>query len=391
MSNTGTPNQSGAKSFQRDSKLGTLLPLGFLTFGAGTMGVAVLTALTPPPVAFLAKLASVLDQVGLDKGPLLMFGVLSTAMGFALSKLEKSGRSGASAADAASFAQANASSMELQGEILSSVQAELGSIRHEISTARREAQEEKEGKTGGNGEGTDPLFRLAASLDQLGAQIDKRIDKARREMIEAVSGVAKSTEVSAGQSEVAFEKSVSDRDAIRMDIADLRAQLTRVAADVNNTKSVIADFKIAAPMAAAAVPQESSESSVEETSPTESKSAALPVELTDAADQEPSADPAPAAPLPASPREGSRSAEPQFEGFQFENEPEDKPEDEAAPAQNQEPKAPIQGVSMQSLGFSEPPAPIPKPSQDLGLIDEMHADTARSVDDTPPLFPDAFE
>ena len=410
MSNTGLTTQSGAKTFQREGKLGQILPIGFLTFGVGSMGVAVLTALTPPPVAFLAKVAGILDQVGLDKGPLLMFGVLSTAMGFALSRLEKASRGGSAAADAASFAQANAGTMELQSEILGSVQAELGSIRHEISTARREAQEEKVAASDHNGEASDPLFRLAASLDQLGAQIDKRIDKARREMIEAVAGVAGTVEVSAQQREDAFTKSASDVDSVRMDIADLRAQLTRVATDVSSAKTAVADLKmvapVAAPIAAAVVPEapaekpaekaaekaaeKPAESSIEdkadevEAPAAELSPAALPIELTDAADSAVE-DSAPAAPIPSSAAQEETSSEPQFEGFQFEKDSEEESDE------SPEPEAPSLGVSMQGLGFPEPPAPMPKPSQDLGLIDEMQKDTARLVDETPPLFPDAFD
>ncbi|MFT6107485.1 MAG: hypothetical protein ACJA2W_000392, partial [Planctomycetota bacterium] len=88
MSNTGPANFSGAKAFNRESAKrspGAILPLGFLAFGASSMGLAVMTALSPPSVAAIGKVARILDQVGLDKGPLLMFGVLSTAMGFALS------------------------------------------------------------------------------------------------------------------------------------------------------------------------------------------------------------------------------------------------------------------------------------------------------------------
>ncbi len=242
MSNTGQPNFSGAKAFNASSSsrsFGQLPALGFLAFGAGSMGMAVATALTSPSTAVLGQAAEIMNKVGLDKGPLLMFGALSTAMGFALSRIEKGNRGGDSASDAAAFAQSNASSIELQGEILGSVQAELGGIRGEIAAARQEAAEAQQKGADGNGEASDPLFRLAASLDQLGAQIDKRIDKARREMIDAISGVASSAEVSATQREEAFKVCATDIDSVRMDIADLRAQLTRVAGDVSNTKGVV--------------------------------------------------------------------------------------------------------------------------------------------------------
>lgn len=389
MSNTGQHQQTGAKTFEREGKAGQLLPIGFLAFGAATMGTAVLTAITPAPAAFVGKLAGMLDQVGLDKGPLLMFGVLSTAMGFALSKLGKSGHGSSAALSAANFAQSNASSIELQKEILVSVQGELSVIRGEIARARQEAQAAKEeASADGNGEGNDPLFRLAASLDQLGAQIDKRIDKARRETVEAVSSVARTMEVNATQHDEAFQKSVVEVDSVRMDIADLRAQLTRVATDVSLAKSSIAGLQ-----APSAAPTETSQPEVSqpggqpEGQPAEQaapKAAALPIELTDAVDEEAQVESdkaAPAGPIPASKSESSESEEPQFEGFQFETENEEVPE----------PEAPKLGVNMQSLGFQEPPAPMPKPSEDLGLIDQMQEDTANKGDEAPPLFPDAFD
>lgn len=369
MSKTGLLNQSGAKTFQKDGKLGQLLPIGFHALGIGCMGMALATAFAPPSVAFLAKTAGMLDKVGLDKGPLLMFGVLSTAMGFALSRLNKASTGGGAAMNAASFAQANASSIETQAEVLGSVQSELTTIRQELSTARIKADEAKNAEAEGNGEGSDPIFRLAASLDQLGAQIDKRIDKARRELIEAVSGIASTAEVSAQQREDAFKKSASDVDSVRMDIADLRAQLTRVATDVNSTKSAVAALE--------------SPSAAETSAPVQaavSSKPSLPVELTDnasASEEKPAESSAP---------QPEKSAEPQFEGFKFEEEekaPEGQPEVNA--------ESPSLGVNMQSLGFPEPPAPIPKPSQDLGLIDQMQENTANKADETPPLFPDAFD
>ena len=378
MSNTGRHNQTGAKTFQKEGKGGEILPFGFIAIGATTMGMAVLTALTPPPAPFLAKAAGMLDQVGFDKGPLLMFGLLSTAMGFALWKLEKASRGGSAAADAASFAGSNAKGLESQSAILGSVQAELGALRGEIALARQEAKEAKAANPENNGEASDPIFRLAASLDQLGAQVDKRIDKARREMVEAVASVASSVEVGATQRDEAFSKNATEMDAVRMDIADLRAQLTRVATDVSSTKtSVEARPQVAATPAAVEAPSPEVKPEMKAEAP--SAAPALPVELTDATEEEPVAQAS--SPGPTESSEPSGNEEPQFEGFQFDAEEE----------KTSEPEAPSLGVNMQSLGFPEPPAPMPKPSEDLGLIDQMQEDTANKGDETPPLFPDAFD
>lgn len=406
MSNTGQANFSGAKAFNgggQSRSFGGLLPMGLLAFGAGSMGVALLTALTPPSVAAIGKVAEILDRVGLDKGPLMMFGVLSTAMGFALYRLEKASQGGSAATDAASFAQSNASSIELQSEILGSVQSELGQIRGELAAARQEAQDARTESNGNNGEASDPLFRLAASLDQLGAHIDKRVDKARREMIDAITGVASTAEVSAQQREEAFKNTANDIDSVRMDIADLRAQLTRVSGDVTSTKATVTTIEArlpengpAAAPAAISEPEPlqkkvtqvkvTEETEVATSTPSENaapSSPALPRELSD----EPApveAEAEPAAPIPAA------AAEPQYEGFQHGGPDEAETKSESKDSEPAE-ETPKLGVNMESLGFAEPPAPMPKPSEGLSLIDEMDEDTARQGDMTPPLFPDMGE
>ncbi|MFT7168962.1 MAG: hypothetical protein ACI80K_002096 [Paracoccaceae bacterium] len=434
MSNTGPANFSGAKAFNSESAKrspGAILPLGFLAFGASSMGLAVMTALSPPSVAAIGKVARILDQVGLDKGPLLMFGVLSTAMGFALSRIDRVGKKGDAAFSAADFAQSNASSIELQSEILGSVQSELGQIRQEITTGRNEAAEARQQSNDSNGEASDPLFRLAASLDQLGAQIDKRIDKARREMMDAIASVASVAEVSAQQREASFNTVVRETDSVRMDIADLRAQLTRMSGEVTSTKGAVADISTrmestaghtvsseASPVSSpVSSPEISSEAPsvlalvpatgpITEDQPTPSASSepepqveALPAETAlttpklsnptlprELSEEAPVTEPT--GPLPVAPPQEAKTQEPTAEEPQYTGYQHEADSTEVNSTEDQSPAKPTLGVNMESLGFPEPPAPIPKPSEGLSLIDEMGEDTARRNDATPPLFPD---
>ncbi len=95
----------------------------------------------------------------------------------------------------------------------------------------------------------------------------------------------------------------------------------------------------------------------------------------------------PPAPIPAV--EPSRE-EPQYEGYHHGQESSTEAAS-PAPTDGATPSEPALGVNMESLGFAEPPAPMPKPSEGLSLIDDMDDDTARLRDATPPLFPDVYD
>lgn len=330
MSNTGQLQSGGVQAFQKGagsggSTSGSVISIGFIALGIACAGVAVATSVTRSSDGGLGQVAEVIDRVGLDKGPLFLFGALFVAFGCAFSRVQR-GAHGSTGNAVASAIGSFASDMEGQGAILASLQTELSSLRSSVTDARREAQEARDEEKSSNGEASDPMFRLAASLDQLGARIEKRMDGARQEMLGAVQAVA--ARIESVDSEIAArEDSTPERiDELLAELAELKDGIRALAAERRDDDE--------APVS-------------------------LPYELTGSVEL-------------SSAREESDKDDAAFE------EPISEPTDPPVSMTLVEPDA----------EFPEPPAPMPKPSEGLELIDEMNDDKARAADMTPPLFPE---
>ena len=161
-------------------RFGRMLPLLFGTFGAGLIVVAAVTALVPQLPAELDPLLEGLNRAGLDKGPLAMFGLLTLGVAFSMRR-PRSIQGGTSALHEhwerehqnieASFQETHASMEALRQEVHAAHQfTGEGFEAAEAANAHREEA------------GKDRLYRLATSLDQLGALVSQRMEATRGEL-----------------------------------------------------------------------------------------------------------------------------------------------------------------------------------------------------------------
>ena len=348
MSNTGQLQSAGVQAFQKGanaggSSSGLMMSMAFVAAGVGCAGVAVATAVTQAEGGGLAKVAEVLDKVGLDKGPLFLFGALFVGVGVAIARIGR-GSGDANGQAISGALESLAGDMEGQGAILASLQGELSSLRATVVEARSEAQEARNEAKSSNGEASDPMFRLAASLDQLGARIDKRMDGARQEMLGAVQAVA-------ARIEAVDSGITAGDDAAPEKIEELLVGLAELKNDVRE----LARHR-----------------------QSDDRPVGLPYELTDE-DRDEGASATDA------------SGESSHSSANCDADDEHAVSNEGAagetPAQGSQP--PIAMTLVEPDGeFPEPPAPMPKPTEGLELIDEMNEDKARAADMTPPLFPE---
>lgn len=164
---------------------GSVVSLAFGAFGASLIVVAFVTALVSDLPAEVSPLLEGLERAGLDKGPLAMFGLLTIGVALGMRRAQPQERS---TKDLVEHRE-----RELQGlenhfrESSAAVEAlrkEVHSIHHfmdtgfeAIQTASHNSQEA----------GNDRIFRLAASLDQLGALVDRKLDTTRDELKEMIA------------------------------------------------------------------------------------------------------------------------------------------------------------------------------------------------------------
>ncbi|MEM1451113.1 MAG: hypothetical protein AAF957_18730 [Planctomycetota bacterium] len=331
MPNQGHARAVQAQAFGKSSGGGLLFRLaaiGLVLTGLALAIVAVVTAAAPVATDQIRVVLDAFDRLGLDKGPAAFFGVAFFGLGLAILR-GGSGGGSRDAADAAAYASQTAGDVEGLTAIVAQLQSELGSLRHEVGEARREIHESTQSadaSADGGNTASDPIFRLAASLDQLGARVDKRIDGTRKEMLEAVEAMAETIRsVTKEQTEAAREQR-AEFEGLRMDMADLHAEVSRVSDEEGDSGGQ---------------------------HPTASGSASLPRELSD---------PPPAA-------------------LSMPNESQSTP---VAPLPTPTPETRADA----EFDFPSPPPPIPQPSEGLELLDDMEDDVARDADKTPPLFPD---
>ncbi|MEL6714356.1 MAG: hypothetical protein AAFP86_11320, partial [Planctomycetota bacterium] len=182
MPNQGQPAQRSIQSFQpTESPLTGVLPTGLTALGGGLSALAVALA-TVPPNAALGSVVQTMERIGLDKGPLFLFGVGIAGVGLALRGQRRARTSGGVGLSLDAVADHVTSEVESVTAILGGIQVEVNAVRADVHETRRELAESASSNAPGAGEASDPMFRLAASLDQLGARVDKRMDAARKEM-----------------------------------------------------------------------------------------------------------------------------------------------------------------------------------------------------------------
>lgn len=321
------------------------MPIGFIAAGAILCAVGVLTALPTAPHPIVETLAEALGRAGLDKGPLLMSGLFMAALGIIAGQVQRAGGGAGQDDGTAEAMDALASDVEAVSAILASVQGELSSIRSDAQELRRRSDDEKQSKEA-NGEGSDPMFRLAASLDQLGATIGKRVEAVRGEMLEAVEAVRERVADTQDHDEAmrAEREQAKEFEALRLDIADIAGRFKTIETELSRLSGTSTDETMTAEVDA---PAHEAEAEV---------------------------DP----PLPRELNEASAATAPTFSPAPMAEPP--RPAPEAAPT-----PTPSQSLEDEAPA---PPPPIPRPSEGLQLIDDMDEDTARASDVTPPLFPD---
>ena len=346
MSKSAQATTGHVKAFQKPAKTregGSLASLGLVAAGALTSAVAVVTALPTAPHPMVGTLAEALGRAGLDKGPTFLAGLFLVALGALAGQVRRAARGASEGEETAEAMDALAGDVEAVSAILTAVQGELSAIRGDSAELRRRAEIEDRAKAG-NGEGSDPMFRLAASLDQLGATIGKRVEAVRGEMLEAVEAVRERVSTTQDHEEAmrAEREQAKEFEALRLDIADIAGRFQTIETELSR-------------MSGGAAPTDGGDAS----------------EATDQGAPAPSAEVEP--PLPRELSDGASSA-PAF-----------PPAPMTQPMKSAPTPAPEQSLEDETPA---PPPPIPRPSEGLQLIDDMDEDTARASDVTPPLFPD---
>lgn len=176
----------------RPGLIGRTIPLLFAAGGVAMITIALVTGLAPQLPESVAPALDLLARAGLDKGPLAMFGLLTIGVSFGMRRngptedttserlaeqLERE-----SEAVEAQFREAGATVEMLRQDIVALQQA----VKNGFDATATSASSSQEA-------GNDRIFRLAASLDQLGAQVDRRLDLAHEELKGLISASADRT------------------------------------------------------------------------------------------------------------------------------------------------------------------------------------------------------
>lgn len=176
----------------RPSLIGRAIPLLFAAGGVAMITVALVAGLAPQLPESVVPALDLLARAGLDKGPLALFGVLTIGVSLGMRRngptkdttsprlLEQLERE--SEAVEAQFREAGATVEMLRQDIVA-LQQSVKSGFEATATSASSSQEA----------GNDRIFRLAASLDQLGAQVDRRLDLAHEELKGLISASAERT------------------------------------------------------------------------------------------------------------------------------------------------------------------------------------------------------
>ncbi len=196
----------------RPSLIGRSIPVLFGISGVALITVAAVTALVPQLPAAFAPVLDGLARAGLDKGPLAMFGLLTLGAAFGMRRPQPKKAQGE---QLESLLQREFQGVEAHvresGAAVETLRQELAALKRSIESSFEAA----EAATNTSQEASnDRIFRLAASLDQLGAQVDRRLDAARDELRSLISSSAESQREATEQLMDQVNRAASEPEAI---------------------------------------------------------------------------------------------------------------------------------------------------------------------------------
>lgn len=438
-------NEQEIQTFERTNVTGaTALPLVTGFVGLGCTAAAIGTAVVPASFGGVNQIVGVLERLGLDKGPLALFGFGLCALAATMWRAGNAIASARASEEASLIGQQILGDLGAQSAALASLRAELGAARAELAEVRKEAGAPS--VDGGNA-ASSPMFRMAASLDQLGAHVSTRIDSTRAEFLEAIEGLnarvdrLNGTGGANATNQVAAEQRALI-DALREAQVDAATNSARAAAEnregLDSVRGELAELietvaDLAGPAGLPAteptrwneeLPPAGDQEATEQLEDTASDvfgvealaaeglapiaplaPFSLPFQTSKEALPPTAASPVPPFELAGEPLEaGMHAASPILEEDDPPAEPSGEPfESGVAAAAGStfetdrvdavEPTGPplTFGTALTEVTPTcgeEPPAPLPTPSEGLELLDEMQEDRARPADLTPPLFPE---
>lgn len=438
-------NEQEIQTFEKTNVTGaTALPLVTGFVGLGCAAAAIGTAVVPASFGGVNQIVGVLERLGLDKGPLALFGFGLCALAATMWRAGNAIASARASEEASLIGQQILGDLGAQSAAVASLRAELGAARAELAEVRQGAGAPS--VDGGNA-ASSPMFRMAASLDQLGAHVSTRIDSTRAEFLEAIEGLTARVDrlnetggASATEQVAAEQRALID--ALREAQADAATNAERAAAEsrerFDSVRGELAELieTVADLAGPAGLPATEPTRWNEELPPADDPGAtekfedAAPgvfeVEALAAEGLAPIAPPAPFSPPFQTSEEALRpAAASPVPPPELADEPLEDVVHAAAPILEQDGRpAELTGEPFESgvaaaaestfepdrveaveptgppLSFGtalpevtptcgeEPPAPLPAPSEGLELLDEMQEDRARPADLTPPLFPE---
>ena len=426
-------NEQDVQAFEsRNVRGGTALPLFTGLVGFSCAAAAIGTAALPASVGGVGRIASLLERLGLDEGPLALFGLSLCALAATMWRAGRATAAARASEEASLVGQQVLGDLGAQAAVLASLRAELGATRMEVAELR---QESGASFTDGGNAASSPLFRMAASLDQLGANVSTRIDATRAEFLGAVEGLTarveelKEASIRGGASrETSEQRELIEglREAQLRSASENRDRFESVRSELTGLIEAVAS--LARPIGSSAA-----EPAVDETQPTmrfeEIASAEFEFEFggLTAEDLPQIAPPAPFGlplqasdqPLPPAAAAPLPPAELADDPFEAEVSTSEAPSIAQEPTPAEATSGPFEDDALAAPGellesdradafesieteptfgpeltgvsptcTDEPRPPLPVPSEGLELLDEMQEDRARPEDLTPPLFPE---
>ena len=195
MGKNGTTEQDGreAGAASNDSKTGPWTALlgtaGCLAIGAG--GFLAMGARLSPEAAWIAKS---FGRMGIESGVLIGSGVICSALAIITQQVHRVGLKMRAAEEAVRCTHQLGQGMRLLVDRMTSLHAELSDLTDSHAAGLRLLQEQVKNQT--SGMQVDATYRLAASMDQLGRQLDERLNAQEQSSDEKFSDLDRSLEES---------------------------------------------------------------------------------------------------------------------------------------------------------------------------------------------------